>query len=500
MRMILALALLFFVTRAGAEDYRPLPYEAEVTVCPATGRAPPPRFDEKGCDAVRVIDVDPQGRMIWVRATLAPPDHPPVETVHALFLSAKASSEVYLNGVRVGVNGRPALTSHDEQPGKMDAVFPIASSLLRQSENEVVILMSSHQGVLRLRHPVHLIAIGPYRDPTDFLLRSYSVSLLMFGVSLAGGFYFAAAAFSVGRSGIRRIEPLLLACLSFFAAAQLFVEVSRGLVAYEYPIHDWRLILIVATSLGFGLALAALVIVRFVDSRRAILCFGVGVAAFAAAIIAPGFDQKAAYAAFVPTLASLAIAGWAAFRNKPLAILYFGALGLFALSNIMFVGAFLDSIFFLEVAALLLALFVAEALAFERERRDLESERARARDLELALARAAERDRPAAVRVNAAGSLRLVQANDIVHCRGAGDYVELHLAAGGMVLHNGSLAQMETDLPPGFLRVHRSFIVNTRFVKSLTREESGVGSLALTNGAEVPVSRRIMPKVRSALA
>ena len=50
------------------------------------------------------------------------------------------------------------------------------------------------------------------------------------------------------------------------------------------------------------------------------------------------------------------------------------------------------------------------------------------------------------------------------------------------------------------LRVHRSHIVNTAFVDALERDPSGVGRLLLSNGAAVPVSRRIMPKVRSALS
>ena len=63
-----------------------------------------------------------------------------------------------------------------------------------------------------------------------------------------------------------------------------------------------------------------------------------------------------------------------------------------------------------------------------------------------------------------------------------------------------ALAGLEAELPETFLRVHRSHIVNTAFVSALERDTGGVGRLTLSQGQEVPVSRRIMPKVRTALA
>ncbi|WP_353507001.1 LytTR family DNA-binding domain-containing protein [Pseudoalteromonas sp. SCSIO 43201] len=69
----------------------------------------------------------------------------------------------------------------------------------------------------------------------------------------------------------------------------------------------------------------------------------------------------------------------------------------------------------------------------------------------------------------------------------------------GSVLHNNSLSELESTLPATFLRVHRSYIVNTQFITPLSRSASGTGILHLSTGDEVPVSRRVMPKVRDAL-
>ena len=74
--------------------------------------------------------------------------------------------------------------------------------------------------------------------------------------------------------------------------------------------------------------------------------------------------------------------------------------------------------------------------------------------------------------------------------------MELHFTDGSARLHGGSLNELEAELPPAFLRVHRSHIVNTALVESLKLEPSGVGQLRMSSGASVPVSRRIMPTVR----
>ena len=102
--------------------------------------------------------------------------------------------------------------------------------------------------------------------------------------------------------------------------------------------------------------------------------------------------------------------------------------------------------------------------------------------------------------MKSAGKVNLVPVNDIAYLKGAGDYVELNLVNGVQVLHYDSLNDLEKSLPTTFLRIHRSYIVNTTLIQSLERSSSGVGTLKLSNNDEVPVSRRIMPKVRKELS
>jgi hypothetical protein len=493
MRALLILILLGFTALTPAAAEIALAHAQVAKVCAGGSSAPPTKFE--GCVDAGIGDVDPQGRDIWVVATINAPEGLPAGTPLGLFVSAKASSEAYLNGVRLGANGAPATTRALETPGRMDTVFAIPPGLVRDSSNQLLLRMSSHRGVLHLARPVHVIAIAEYGDPTGWIFGQYGLPLVTFGALIAGAFYFAASA----ATGERRMEPALLASLSFFAAGQLIVEAWRGLFPYAYPVHDWRLLLIVAMSFGFGLSLAAVIVWKFMSRRRLTTLAAIGALSAMLVVLAGGFDLKAAAAILVPALASFAIAARAAWNGTPQAALHAAALGVFTATIIIFPSRFLDALFFLEVTALILVFFIAEAFAFARERRERELESARAHDLQAALERAAARDVPPVVRVNAAGSLSIIRADEIAYCKGAGDYVELHLGDGRVILHNGALADMERDLPGSFLRVHRSFLVNTDFARSLTRESTGVGALSLSTGAEIPVSRRIMPKVRSAL-
>lgn len=483
-------AILFLpVGAAGAVPVR------DIVVCPVSAAQPPVRFDGPGCAPSSLADLNPQGRDIWVRMHADVPADLLTRGPLGLYVSAKASSEAWVNGVHVGRNGTVAASRAGEAPGRMDTALYIPQGVLRAGENDVVFRMSSFHNVVQLSRPVHMITIAPFADPVDVILRAYWPSLVTFGVLLAGGFFFASSALSA----VNRRDPLLLALLSLLAAGQLFAEVYRGLAPYAYPVQDWRLIAIAGFATVFAMGLATLIVLRFATWRPMAVLGGIVALTLVPLVALPGFDGKAVFALLVATAASAAVAGQAALKGDRSALWACAGLVVFAGSMLLFQARFLDAVFYYEVAALILVLFVVRTLRFERERREHETMRLRAHDLELALARATQTQTPAVIRIASAGAVTIVNTVDITLCKGADDYVELHLADGRTILHNGALADLETELPGSFLRVHRSFIVNTAFVGKLTRETSGVGVLTLSNGAQAPVSRRIMPKVREAL-
>ncbi|WP_340646373.1 LytTR family DNA-binding domain-containing protein [Phenylobacterium sp.] len=86
---------------------------------------------------------------------------------------------------------------------------------------------------------------------------------------------------------------------------------------------------------------------------------------------------------------------------------------------------------------------------------------------------------------------------DILWVEAAGNYVELHTPGVG-VLHRASLTQMERRLADhGFVRIHRSRLVNRAAVVQVETRSSGDFAIRLTSGETLTGSRRFRAGVLS---
>jgi hypothetical protein len=84
-----------------------------------------------------------------------------------------------------------------------------------------------------------------------------------------------------------------------------------------------------------------------------------------------------------------------------------------------------------------------------------------------------------------------VPMDEIVAVTSARNYVEFHLAGGKKPLVRETLAKVESDLAAaGFLRTHRSWLVNPRHVRAITPAAAGDFRLELATGLTAPLSRR----------
>jgi DNA-binding LytR/AlgR family response regulator len=94
-----------------------------------------------------------------------------------------------------------------------------------------------------------------------------------------------------------------------------------------------------------------------------------------------------------------------------------------------------------------------------------------------------------------------VSLNEILAVSSAGNYVEFFLADGRRLLMRATLRNVEIELAPqGFVRTHRSWLVNTKRVTSLKPDGSGDYTVELGPQA-VPLSRRFpdaLAKLRGA--
>lgn len=87
------------------------------------------------------------------------------------------------------------------------------------------------------------------------------------------------------------------------------------------------------------------------------------------------------------------------------------------------------------------------------------------------------------------GRILFLPVSDIRWIGAEGNYVRLCTATENHLLRE-TMAHLETRLDPrGFLRVHRSFIVNLKYVKEVRREANGDSVVILDNGQRVAMGR-----------
>jgi len=419
--------------------------------------------------------IDPQGRELWIRSVVQRPTH---DAPLALYVVGVASSEVWLNGQRLGVNGRPGSAPSTETPGRYEASFPIPERMWRPGDNVVVIHMSSFHGVVRLDGPIGGIMVAPY--PWQSRTVPVAIAFIAAGALFAAAFGFGVI-YSLRRSG----SSLALSALAGVAGLQAILESLRALVPYAYPVHGLRLVGIWVLTAAFAILLVTYVVSRFWPQARRPLV-ALAVLAVGATGLAHGFDLKTLLALMVGLGLSAALAAAAVYRRRPGARLILAYLGVFMAMGLLFPTWLVDLSYFLFAVGLVLPLLMAEVVRLGR------NDQAR----EVALTRAAAR--PNCLTVASSRGVERVPLGDIVAVVGADDYVELRLTNGRRLLHAARLDRLEEELSASFLRVHRSVIANLAHVRGFERE-GGRGRLLMDEGAPLPISRNRLPTVRDAL-
>lgn len=97
------------------------------------------------------------------------------------------------------------------------------------------------------------------------------------------------------------------------------------------------------------------------------------------------------------------------------------------------------------------------------------------------------------------GETRYVNIHDIVRCEADNTYTHFALQNGEQIIVSKTLKEYADMLAGyGFLRSHQSHLVNATFIKSWLREDGG--SLLLTNGTKIPVSKLNREKLKEVLA
>ena len=93
------------------------------------------------------------------------------------------------------------------------------------------------------------------------------------------------------------------------------------------------------------------------------------------------------------------------------------------------------------------------------------------------------------IAIKANGMVLFVDPADVVVAKAEGNYVALvHKSKSYLVRETMATAEQKLT-PLGFLRIHRSILVNTNLIKELRRDKTGTYMLRTADGSEHPVGR-----------
>jgi DNA-binding LytR/AlgR family response regulator len=97
--------------------------------------------------------------------------------------------------------------------------------------------------------------------------------------------------------------------------------------------------------------------------------------------------------------------------------------------------------------------------------------------------------------------LRYVDRKDVYYCRAEGNYSKLYLPGGSYFVHLPLTTFLTQYADNSFVRVHRGYAVNLRYISAMKRHVSGKYELLLKDqsAGPIPVSRRRASFVKSLL-
>ena len=101
------------------------------------------------------------------------------------------------------------------------------------------------------------------------------------------------------------------------------------------------------------------------------------------------------------------------------------------------------------------------------------------------------------IAIKTTGRILFIDAADVVAVEAQGNYVMLHHKSSAHLLRE-SISVVEEKLSGrGFIRIHRSVLVNATKVEEVRRLSTGEHSLRLTNGKQYTVTRTYRQNLRN---
>jgi two-component system LytT family response regulator len=101
------------------------------------------------------------------------------------------------------------------------------------------------------------------------------------------------------------------------------------------------------------------------------------------------------------------------------------------------------------------------------------------------------------VAIKVKGKILFINLSDVVAVQAEGDYVSLQRDASSYLLRESISAVAAQLEPRGFIRIHRSILVNTAFVEEIRPFSTGEYGLRVKGGKEYTVTRTYKKNLKS---
>lgn len=108
--------------------------------------------------------------------------------------------------------------------------------------------------------------------------------------------------------------------------------------------------------------------------------------------------------------------------------------------------------------------------------------------------------KPCRIAIKANGRILFVDPADVVTCEARGNYVSLTRMSGCVLMREAISSVADRLQPYGFVRIHRSVLINTSFIEEIRPLRSGRQVLRVKGGKEFQVSRRYRKNLHSITA
>ncbi|WP_395338367.1 LytTR family transcriptional regulator DNA-binding domain-containing protein [Ningiella sp. W23] len=480
--------------------FAPSAFANDIVECPATEtKLSLVEFDAPQCKHFSMHGYYMSQGAVWVEFTLEIPQRVLDSNLPlGFFLSGRNSARVFVNSIEIGTKGLPGLDAQSEVTGPYDWVAYLPRELVSSNTLLVQIQLSAFRNLRPSFSPFNTLKVDEYDSPTRVYYYHYSPILVPLGIILVAIVYLITTLFLKGRENAAsdRSSLYFLLFMTVVGLLQLVTEMYRGLVVYDYYVHDIRLAIITFFAVLFGQALLIQSIRRLEHVKLLVI-----VPIAFALVLASQFsyldpDLDAAASIKIPAVLAGCILAYSAIKHRLKTLVPAFTLIAFAAIIEIFPEDFLDIYLYYCIAGLLLLMLMFEAYKHNRQLLIVAQERERADKLQLALDLQATDAVTQTLAIKQAGEVLKCPVEDILYCKGAGDYAEIRVNE-KTILYSGSLKNLIAKLPSSFIKVHRSYLVNARHIRSLKRLNTGTGEIKLSNNENIPVSRRVLPKLKS---